>query len=130
MSPVLLLALLVGIALALYLFSRANEIFCISVRSEKALLVRGRIPPTVFHAFSDIVQRSGVQKATIRAVAGTAHARLVVSGADEGTTQRLRNVFGNHPVQKLRGVKLPDARNVGQVLGIAWLAWLLTNRSS
>lgn len=130
MSPVLLLALLAGIAIALFVWGRVNEIFCLSVRDGRVLLVRGRIPPSVLEAFADVVRRQGVRRASIRAVAGPSHARLVVSGADEGTAQRLRNVFGTHPVQRLRGAKLPRARNVGQLLGIAWLAWLFTDRSA
>jgi hypothetical protein len=42
----------------------------------------------------------------------------------EATEQRLRNVFGIHPVQKLRAAPPIRAKNLGQVLGIAWLAWM------
>lgn len=129
MDPRLLVALLVLAPLAYLLWQRMNEIFCVSVRDGRVLLVRGRIPAAVMHGFADVVRRQNVARGTIRAVAGQAHARLAISGIDENTAQRLRNVFGHHPVQRLRGAKLPEARNVGQVLGIAWLAWLFTHRS-
>lgn len=130
MDPVLVLLLAIALPIGFLLWQRVNEIFCVSVRDGRVLLVRGRIPPPVLHGFADVVKRQGIVRGTIRGVAGTAHARLAISGMDEGTAQRLRNVFGHHPVARLRGAKLPAVRNVGQLLGIAWLAWLLTDRSS
>ena len=124
-TAVLLLgALLVG----LWLLSRAGELFVISVRGGRALVVRGRVPPAVLSGIADVVARARVERATIRAVAGEHHARLVTSGVDESTAQRLRNVFGQHPLQKLRGPTVKVPRNLGQILGIAWLAWWLTDR--
>ncbi|UJR79275.1 Hypothetical protein I5071_13080 [Sandaracinus amylolyticus] len=127
LDPIVTLVLLL-VAVGAYLLWRANEIFCLSVREGRVLVVRGRIPPALLHGIEDVVRRTGTRRATIRAVAGQHHARLAVSGTDDGTAQRLRNVFGTHPIQKLRGAKLPEARNLGQVLGIAWLAWLLVDR--
>jgi len=75
-----------------------------------------------------VVRRERVDRATIRAMKGDGHARLVASGVSEGTAQRLRNVFGTHPIQKLRAASTPKVRNVGQVLGVAWLAWMLLGR--
>ena len=94
------------------------------------LLVRGRIPPGLSEALADVADRAQLERATVRAIAGEQHARLVFSGVPEGPAQRMRNVFGTHPVQRLRGAAIPAARNAGQVLGIAWLAWLFTNRTS
>lgn len=109
--------------------SRANEIFCVSVRDGRMLVVRGRIPPSLMHDFEDVFRRARVQRATVRAVSSQSHARLVVSGADEHVAQRLRNAFGYHPIQKLRAAPaMRYPRNVGQLLGIAWLAWLFIPR--
>lgn len=130
MDPTLVVAVLVIVPIAFLLWQRANEIFCVSVRDGRLLLVRGRIPAAVMHGFADVVKRQNVARGSIRAIGGQSHARLSISGMDEGTAQRLRNVFGHHPVQRLRGAKLPEARNVGQLLGIAWLAWLFTKSSS
>jgi len=130
MNPVLVLLIALGAPIAWLLWQRANEIFCVSMRDGRVLLVRGRIPPAVMDGFADVARRQRVARATVRAIAGQGHARLSISGTDENTAQRLRNVFGHHPVARLRGARLPSTRNVGQVLGIAWLAWLLTDRPS
>lgn len=126
-DPVVVVVL-IALAVGAWLLWRANELFYLSVRDGRVLLVRGRIPPSLLHGIEDVVRRSAIRRASIRAVAGQHHARLVASGVDDGTAQRLRNVFGTHPVQKLRGAKLPEARNLGQLLGIAWLAWLFVGR--
>ncbi|MBL4685947.1 MAG: DUF3634 family protein [Nannocystaceae bacterium] len=119
-----------GLGLAGYLVvTRLNEIFCLSVRNTQVLLVRGHIPTPLLLDLQDIMRRAQVEQATIRAVKGSGHARIVVSGTDDGTAQRCRNAFGNHPIQQLRARSVPaGARNLGQTLGIAWLAWLLTPR--
>ncbi|MDQ3030935.1 MAG: DUF3634 family protein [Myxococcota bacterium] len=124
--PWIVLAL-VGVG-AWYFLSRANEIFCVSVRDGRLLLVRGRIPIALKHDFEDVVRRARLQRATIRAVSSQSHARLVMSGVDEHVAQRLRNTFGHHPIQKLRSAPAKYPRNLGQVLGIAWLAWLFVGR--
>jgi hypothetical protein len=127
LDPVLIVVL-IALAVAAYFLWRGGEIFCLSVRNGRMLLVRGRIPPSLLHDIEDVVRRCNIRRATIRGVAEQHHARIVASGVDEGTAQRLRNVFGTHPIQKLRGAKLPSTRNLGQLLGIAWLAWLFVGR--
>ncbi|UQA60944.1 DUF3634 family protein [Polyangium aurulentum] len=121
--------LLVGAAafvlFALWMLARGNELFHVSARDGRVLLVRGRIPPSLLTGFGEIVQRAGVRRATIRAVKEGGGARLVASGVDENTAQRLRNAFGVHPIQRLRTAPFAGDRNLGQVLGFAWLAWLL-----
>ncbi len=44
---------------------------------------------------------------------------------DEGRLQRLRNAFALFPTSKLRAAASVARPTLGQVLGIAWLAWLL-----
>ncbi len=104
---------------------RMNELFLISVRDGRLLVVRGRVPVRVRQDLADVVRRAGVQRGSIRAVRESGHARLTTRGIDEGTTQRLRNAFGTHPVQRLQAAPLVKGRNFGQLLGVAWLAWLL-----
>jgi hypothetical protein len=125
------LVLVVGavVAIGFVLWSRMNEIFCISIRGGRTLVVRGAVPPSLLHGIADVVSRERVVRGSVRAVKGATHARLVTSGIDDGTTQRLRNVFGTHSVQKLRSAGVPGPKNVGQWLGIAWLAWLFVGRS-
>lgn len=113
---------------AWWFLTRTNELFCISVRDGRLLVVRGRVPIALMHDIEDVVRRARIQRATIRAVSTQSHARLVTSGLDEAVSQRLRNVFGYHPIQRLRAAPLPGQRNLGQLLGIAWLAWLFVGR--
>lgn len=124
----LLLALVVGALIAYFVWQRMNEIFVISVRDGRVMVLRGGVPPSLLHGIEDIITRARVQRATIRALKGERHARIVASGVDEAVAQRLRNAFGTHPVHTLRGAKLPKVRNIGQILGFAWLAWFLTRR--
>ncbi len=127
MPLVMLLALGLVVVAFVVVVSRANELFLLSVREGEVLLVRGRIPVSLRQDIADVVKRAGVQRASLRAVRSQRSSRLVVHGVDEGTAQRLRNVFGVHPIQRLRAAPLPDRRNLGQVLGFVWLAWLLTD---
>ena len=117
-----------GLLAALFFFvvvPRMNELFLISVRDGKLLVVRGRVPVRLRQDFAEVTSRAGVKRASIRAVRESGHARLIPSGVDEGTAQRLRNAFGIHPVQRLQAAPLLPNRNLGQILGFAWLAWLI-----
>ena len=119
--------ILAGVAVAIYFVWRASEIFCVSVRDGRALVIRGRVPPALMRAIREIVGgQPAVAQATIRAVRREHGARLTARGAlDEGRLQRLRNAFGLYPVAKLRAAPAVARPTLGQLLGIAWLAWLL-----
>jgi len=120
--PILAIALF--LVTVLWLSARANELFCVSARDGRLLVIRGRIPPSLLTAFADILRRARVPRATIRAWKSEGHARIEASGVDEGTAQMLRNAFGLHPIQRLKTAPLVAHRNLGQILGVAWLAWL------
>jgi hypothetical protein len=123
------LLLFVAIVAALWLiFVRGNEIFFVSVRGGRALLIRGRIPPNLLSQIADVARRSGVASGSVTAYKAEARARIVTSGFDENDQQRLRNLFALHPVSTLRAAKLTKPENIGQVFGIAWLAWMLAGR--
>jgi hypothetical protein len=126
----MILVLFALVALVVFYFvSRARELFVVSVRGGRVLVVRGRVPAGFLGDVRSIVERPPVRWATIRAVKGEHHARLVVSGdVDEGRAQRLRNTFGLRPMSQLRSAPLVDRPTLGQILGIAWLAWLLDRR--
>jgi hypothetical protein len=126
----MLLAVVAATALAfLYLAVRARELFVLSVRSGRVLVVRGRVPSGFLGDVRSIVARPPARSATLRAIKGEHHARLVVSGdIDEGRAQRLRNAFGLRPTAQLRAAPLVAKPTLGQVLGIAWLAWWLDRR--
>lgn len=113
------------IALYLALAVRATEIFFLSVRDGRVLLVRGRIPATLLAELAEVVSRAGVARGSIRAVRQGGAATLKLGGMDEFVAQRLRNVFGTRSGTELRLTQPPADRNLGQRLGWAWLAWRL-----
>jgi hypothetical protein len=115
------------VAVVLFFVWRAAEIFRISVRDGRALVIRGPVPPALLRAIREIVRSApAVTHGTIRAVRGEDGARLTASGAiDEGRLQRLRNAFALFPTSKLRAAASVARPTLGQVLGIAWLAWRL-----
>jgi uncharacterized protein DUF3634 len=119
--------LLAGVVLVfLFIVARGNELFLISIRNGQVLVVRGRVPPGYLTDVRAIVR--GVPHGEIRAVKDAGHARIVASGVDERVLQRLRNAFSVYPAARLRAAP-PIARpTLGQLLGIAWLAWLLDPR--
>jgi hypothetical protein len=124
---------LVVVAIVLFGFwfflERQNELFRLSVRHGRVLLVRGRIPPGLLGDIKDAVARPPVLRGTIRAVKEDGGARLTASGGiDEGLAQRLRNIFRLYPVSRLRAAPAIARPTMGQLLGIAWLAWLLDRR--
>jgi hypothetical protein len=108
--------------------SRASELFCLSVRDGRVLVVRGRIPGGLLSDIRDVVSKPVVRSATIRAVKQEHGARLVASGIDEGREQRLRNIFRLYPISNLRAAPTIANPSLGQILGIAWIAWLLDRR--
>ncbi len=108
---------------------RSRELFCLSVRRGRLLVVRGRVPGGFLHEASLTVKHPPVRYATIRALRGEHGAQLSFSGAlDEGRRQRLRNIFALYPASQLRAAKNVERPSLGQLLGIAWLAWLLDRR--
>jgi len=127
----LFIALVLAVAVVGYLIlRRANEVFFISVRGGRLLLVRGRVTQALFNDLADVVRRARVGDASIRAVREAGHTRLVANGVSDGVGQRLRNTFGSHPAKKLSAAPMPTMRNVGQLLGWTWLAWLLLDRGA
>lgn len=120
-----LAALIVFVLVVLLWASRGSEIFSISVKGGRLLVVRGRVPAALVAQMREVVARPPVRSATIRAVRAENGARLVVSGdIDEGRAQRLRNLFGLYPAAKLKQAPVVTDRSIGQFMGIAWLAWL------
>jgi hypothetical protein len=116
------LLLVVGAILAA---PRLNEIFYVSIRAGRVLVVRGRLPAWLSSAFADIASDARVRRGSLRALRGPTHSRLVIRGVDGATEQRFRNAFGATPLKNLTRAAAADDQNLGQILGIAWLAWLL-----
>lgn len=125
MMPLLLVLLVVG----LWWFTRTGELFCISVRDGKVLVVRGRVPGGMLSELREVVARPPIKRGTIRALKTEHGGRLTFSGGiDEGRQQRMRNIFALYPASQLRKAPAIQRPTLGQLSGIAWLAWLLDRR--
>jgi hypothetical protein len=121
--PWLLIAVVGGAAI-LWWFSLHEDLFCLSVRDGRLLIVRGRVPPRFVADVRDVLARMGVRDVTIRAHRTAHSGRLSFSGAiDEFTQQRLRNVFGLIPAAQLRSAPPIQRPTLGQRVGVVWLAW-------
>lgn len=119
--------LLIAIVGAVAIFgwhSLHEDLFCLAVRGDRLLVVRGRVPARFVSDARDVLARVRVGSATIRALPTGSGGRLVFSGdLDDFTQQRLRNVFGLIPAVQLRSAPPIQRPTVGQVIGVAWLAW-------
>ena len=111
--------------LVLWLITRWDELFCLSIRNGKMILVRGRAPVGFMAEAHAVVRRANVRSGTIRAVKTERGGRLEMSGLDERTQQVLRNLFALYPASQLRHAPAIAEPTFGQLLGVAWLAWLL-----
>lgn len=128
----LFVLLIVGALIVGFIIYRQSELFMISVRDGRVLVVRGRVPGGFRTDVAELARKHGhgKRRATIRATREAGGARLVMSGdLDEGQKQRLRNVFALYPASKLSSAPLITRPTLGQILGIAWLAWLFEGRN-
>lgn len=122
-------AIAVLIVVGLWWFTRVGELFAVSVRDGKVLVVRGRVPAGMLHEFAEAVARPKVRRGMIRGLSTESGGRLVFSGGiDEGRQQRMRNVFALYPASQLRSSPAIARPTLGQLSGIAWLAWLFDRR--
>ncbi|MCE9579121.1 MAG: DUF3634 family protein [Deltaproteobacteria bacterium] len=127
----LVLALLaIGVPIVVWFLWRANELFYVSVRDGKLLLVRGRVPVSLMQAFADAVIEPTIARGSIRAYRTERGGQLSCGGdIPEGREQRMRNAFMLYPSAQLRSAPRIGRPTLGQVMGIAWLAWMLDRRS-
>lgn len=114
-------------ALLLFVFiSRGSELFCLSIRAGKVLVVRGRVPGAFLNDVRELVAQQNIQRGTIRGLIDSQRARLSCSHhIDEGLAQRLRNTFALYPMSSIRGAPRIVNPSFGQLLGIGWLAWMI-----
>lgn len=111
--------------LLLWWLARSGELFCLSIRDGKMIVVRGRAPAGFIAEARAIARRSRVRSGTIRAVKTERGGRLETAGIDERTEQVLRNLFALYPASQLRQAPPIAEPTLGQLVGVAWLAWLL-----
>ena len=125
----MIVLVVVAIVAGVWWLGRASELFYVSVRDGKLLVVRGRVPVGLLQDFREAVKEPVVRRGAIRAWRGDGGGQLGCSGdIDDGREQRMRNAFMLYPASKLRQAALVDKPNLGQVLGVVWLAWLLDRR--
>jgi hypothetical protein len=104
---------------------RAGEVFRLSIRYGRCLMVRGRLPATLRHELCAIASEAKVKRGRLRGIRRGGQTQLVAEGLPDGAAQRARNVFGLHRGPELRAGGQPDDPNLGQRLGWDWLAWKL-----
>jgi len=115
--------------IALWWLTRMRQLFVVSIRNGKVLVVRGRVPGAMLHEISESMSRPRVRRGTIKAYKTETGTRLSFGGdIDEGRQQRMRNVFALYPASQLRHAPAIERPTLGQLAGIAWLAWLLDRR--
>ena len=106
-----------------------GELFYVSVRNGVTLIIRGDVPGAMLHEFQEAVLNPTVRRGAIVARADSNGGQLYCTGEiSQGREQRMRNTFMLHPLSKLRSAErasAPGPRNLGQALGIEWLAWRL-----
>lgn len=117
----MLLALALVMAGFLFWVGRQGELFYVSVRRGKLLLVRGRVPQGLLEDFRPVLRH--VQRGEIYVQKTSTGGRLTTRGIDPASTQRLRNLLGIRPQAQLLSAVGVARPTLGQRLGIAWLAW-------
>ena len=115
--------------IAVWWLTRMRELFMVSVRDGKVLVVRGRVPGAMLHEIAESMSRPRVRRGTIKAYKTETGSRLSFGGdIDEGRQQRMRNVFALYPASQLRHAPAIERPTLGQLMGVSWLAWLLDRR--
>lgn len=108
---VVLAFVLVCLPLAIAL-ERSTELFVVRVREGRARFVRGRIPQALLDDISEVVKEPPVHAARLRAVRRRGRAVLVTKGElDAHQKQRLRNVVGQYPLQRIAAGGRPGRRS-------------------
>jgi hypothetical protein len=90
---------------------RATELFVVRVRDGRATFVRGRIPQALLDDIADVVKDPPVRAARLYAMRRRGHAVLVTKGElASSQKQRLRNVIGQYPLQRITAGGKPGRR--------------------
>jgi hypothetical protein len=125
-SVMVVVLVLAVIVVGVWWLSRLSELFYISIRDGKALVVRGRVPVSMLQEFKEAIAGPKVKRGSIRAFKTESGGQLSCGGdIDEGREQRMRNTFMLYPASQLRHAPRIQQPTLGQLSGIAWLAWML-----
>ena len=129
--PVLVVVLVTVASVAVgRALARANELFALTARQGRVMLLRGRLPRALESELTAVL-RDGRATGLLRAVRQGGQTRLVGEGLEGTVEQKLRNVFFASRYASMRwlAARDPRARNLGQRLGWEWLAWRLAGTS-
>ena len=107
---------------------RARVLCELAVRNGRLLLMRGSLPTSALEALADVVARDGSRSGVIRVLRDGERARLEGVGLGPDALQRARNVVGTYSLTRLKNAPRSRRPNLGQRLGIRWLAWRLHDR--
>lgn len=118
-------ALLVVVFTVLTALFRANELFCLSCRRGRSLVVRGALPVPILAAIEEVLHLP--DNALVKGFANDDEVRLTVTGLDDGEEGRLRAVFAAYPLDVAVWPR-PRDRRWWQVAGFVWLAWWMQDR--
>lgn len=127
LAPVPFVVLVVALVVVFgVVLARSNELFVLSARSGRVLLLRGKLPIDLERELSAVL-REARASGQLRAVRQGGQTRILGRGLPSAVEQRLRNVFFASRYAKMRWLAAPDRRpkNLGQRLGWDWLAWRL-----
>lgn len=95
----IVLVLLVPLGIAI---SRSTELFVLRAEGGRVRLVRGRLPNSLLADLREVLERSQ-ETGTLRVTVSRGAAQVNVKGGfSEATVQRLRNVVGTVPLQRIR----------------------------
>lgn len=128
MNALVATLLVVSVIALVIAAGRARALCVLSVREGRLLTMRGALPPAVFSALADVVERARTARGTIRILRDGERGRVEASGLDDHALQRVRNVIGTYPLVRLLAGARAEPPNLGQRLGIAWLAWRIRER--
>jgi hypothetical protein len=103
-------ALLVAIALILFVLRGAPELARLEVRDGELSFVSGRMPPGLLGDFADVLSRRRVDRAEVRVVLEGGRPRVVASGVSDDELQQLRNVAGAYTSAQFRSGRPPGRR--------------------
>jgi hypothetical protein len=101
---IVFLLVVIPIAIAIH---RSTELFVLDVEHGDVRFIRGRIPHALHRDICDILDKTRCT-GRLRVTVERREAKISTRGDfDDGTLQRLRNVIGNTPLQRIRAGAKP-----------------------
>lgn len=121
-----LFALLAVVFTLLTALSRAHELYCVSVKNGRSLVVRGGLPASTQDEV-DRVFTGSESDAVVRAFDREDEILVSVTGATESEVRRLKDLLGGLGPEDLPP-RLPRDRTWVNFLGFVWLTRWLDSR--